>query len=70
MSREKIVELEARVEHLEGILKQQDAINHQMAELVSSLRELVSNNQSSLLRLTNLVSANITALNHIELSDD
>jgi hypothetical protein len=70
MSKVKIAELEERVAHLEGLLKQQDAINHQMVELVSSLRELVSNNQSSLLGLTNLVSANITALNHIELSDD
>jgi hypothetical protein len=70
MSKVKIAELEERVAHLEGLLKQQDTINHQMAGLVSSLRELVSNNQSSLLGLTNLVSANITALNHIELSDD
>lgn len=61
-----MIELKARVAHQEELLKQQDAINHQMVELVTSLRELVASNQEQIMVLLTLMSANSTAINGIE----
>ena len=64
-----MIELKARVAHQEELLKQQDAINHQMVELVTSLRELVASNQEQIMVLLTLMSANSTAINGIENTD-
>ena len=66
---EKITALETRVAHLDELLEQQNVINHQMVELVTSLRELTATNQEQIKVLLTLVSANGIALQHIENTD-
>ena len=52
--KQKIKALEAKVKHLDETLEIQDKINHQMTTLMTSLRELVGENQSALRTLTTI----------------